>query len=80
MNTKTLTITGEDIGNFGKDNKSVFDGICTTYGISRGLLTAEMEVIPEGVYDFIDRTYLYALGRAVYSVHVQNVYGQSCRA
>ncbi len=45
-------------------NSPEFEGICTSYGISRGLLTAEMEVIPDGLYDFIDRTYLYALGRA----------------
>jgi len=44
-------------------NSPEFDEICTSYGISRGTLTAEIVEIPDGLYDFIERTYIYALGR-----------------
>lgn len=44
-------------------NSPEFNDICNGYGINRGTLTAEMEVISDGLYGFIERTYIYALGR-----------------
>ncbi len=44
-------------------NSIEFDAICIESGIDRGDLTSDLEIIPEGLYDFIKRTYLYALER-----------------
>lgn len=44
-------------------NSAEFEGICTSYGIDRGTLSAEVAIVPDGIYDFVERTYQYALGR-----------------
>lgn len=40
-----------------------FDEICARYGIERGTLSVDVIIVPDGLYDFIERIYLYALGR-----------------
>lgn len=45
-------------------NSAEFSDICTSYGINRGTLVAEVPVISDQVYDFVGRMYTVALGRA----------------
>ncbi len=45
-------------------NSAEFDALCTSYGITRGTLVPTVHQIPEGIYDFVERSYSYSLGRA----------------
>ncbi len=44
-------------------NSEEFDTLCTSYGIIRGTLIPGVVDIPEGIYDFVERSYSYSLGR-----------------
>ena len=40
-----------------------FTELCSGYGISKGTLTVDVEIVPEGIYSFVERSYVQALNR-----------------